>query len=139
MYSNLNLYYLNQIGITPWVSRASEPKATTSAQLLVITERLLNLKEQTLLNNIIFFLGLLENDWIHLQIDPSGSKQELMKNLSQFESDDLLSFGVDQEFFTDLKLTKSVVQAAPLNLLLSHAPTKKELLNYLIPLKNQFT
>jgi hypothetical protein len=133
------------MGITPWLSKkkpdfnTAVSKATNSAQLLVITERLLKSKEHTLLNNIIFFLGLAESEWVHLQIDPSVSNSELMASLTQFESKEFMFFGTYHELFGEFKVTKSLLHVAPLSSLLNNASAKKQLFNNLILLKNQLT
>lgn len=145
MYSNLTLYYLNQMGITPWISKdsplysANEPKVISSVQLLVLTNGLLNLKEQSLLRNIISWLGLSANNWVHLQIKTDATKPEMAADLSEFESDNYLSFGLPHDFFTEFRSAKPVVQVDPLSLLLNNAFTKKKLFNCLVTLKTHLS
>lgn len=49
MHSNLSLYYLNQMGITPWVSRDIRP----AYKLIIIRDKVLNDKASSLLQHII--------------------------------------------------------------------------------------
>jgi DNA polymerase III psi subunit len=66
MYDNLTLYYLNQMGIIPWINKAKLSKtslADTSerAKLIVIIPRKLSTKSKHLMNQMLDFVDIEEN------------------------------------------------------------------------------
>lgn len=66
MYSNLSLYYLNQLGIRPWVKRVNAEKTQSAKQkslkLLVLVSSNLSNKGKSLLTQMLAYLGLAEQD-----------------------------------------------------------------------------
>jgi DNA polymerase III psi subunit len=130
MYNEINLYYLNQIGITPWVSAnslknnlvADEPKAVT---LLVLTPDALSQKERNLLDHILLFLGLAEDKVVRHAMS-NGVPPQLLPSA-------MVSFGLvsqSEHTITDLPSLAD---------LLTHPIIKKKTFNQLLPLKKQFT
>lgn len=57
MYSNLTLYYLNQLGITPWVIKSRAIKEEGIPKLMVISPENISKKAQILLKRMLDFLG----------------------------------------------------------------------------------
>ena len=58
MYSNLTLYYLNQLGITPWVVKSRAGEAEGVAKLAVLLPESISDKAQVLLKRMLDFVGL---------------------------------------------------------------------------------
>jgi DNA polymerase III psi subunit len=127
MYSNLTLYYLEQMGITPWVDKKNYKSTTNetdkSISLLVMTPKL-NGKEQHLLNNILSFLGLQEEQLVHLQTANGTQQREIQAVFTLF-------FGLN------LQQTPTITAADSLSYLLSNPLAKKKLFSKLVLLKEQ--
>lgn len=123
MYNNLNLYYLKHIGITPWISRKSPDDATKkNIPLLIITSKL-GSKEQQLLTNIILFLGLQNDQLIHLEED-RAQEQKITPTCT-------LLFGLN------LECKSTIMNVASLHYFLNNPSAKKELFQHLLLLKEQ--
>lgn len=73
MYSNQTLYYLEQLGIEPWIQRARAP---TAIFLIVCIPTNLSLLAQNLLSNCMYALDLEKNDYITRECD-ENQKLEL--------------------------------------------------------------
>lgn len=128
MYSNLNLYYLMQMGITPWVNKndpvPSIDLSKKSTSLLVVTPKLTS-KEQHLLNNVCSFLGVPNDKLIHHETD------DIQYLTERYNASFSLLFGFDQE------QTPIKVRAESLSNLLANPLAKKKLFNDLLLLKEQ--
>lgn len=137
MYTNLTLYYLNQMGISPWIDKNNleQTKERIATSLLVITANDLNPKEQSLLRQVLFFIGISAKDMVHIEIGLKSSKQEAISNASKYLPKIALIFGLDQNWFDDQNM--SVVKADALSELLAHYALKKKLLHTLALLKQQ--
>lgn len=68
MYSNLTLYYLNQIGIIPWVKKQSslnnkpELSEYSAPKLIILKNNTLNDKAEALFKKMLGYLNLNESD-----------------------------------------------------------------------------
>jgi len=56
MYSNLNLYYLQQLGITPWISKDTIQQ--DSVKLAVLVRSTASTKAQAFVKRVLSFLHL---------------------------------------------------------------------------------
>lgn len=87
MFSNLSLYYLKQIGITPWIIRRNDPVVTNQEEspedkiikLVVVVSSTLNAKAKSLLKYILTFINL--NDDELLIINESANSENDRSNL----------------------------------------------------------
>lgn len=121
MFDNLKLYYLAQMGIIPWVHKNNVYTAEKKSTLLLVVTQKLNHKERILLNNIITFLGVQKEKFIHLQTEDTVHQD-------QIEAVYTLSFGLNTP-------NKPNVKSDSLNYLLTHPLAKKTLFLKLIPIK----
>jgi DNA polymerase III psi subunit len=115
MFNPRTLYYLEQLGIRPWVRRANP---NSKIKLVVITAEMLSIKEESLLNQILLFMDL---------------KTEQLKRITfsfrlPINADCVISFGASGENITGLQLE-------PLSELLNNALLKKKLYLQLTRLK----
>lgn len=94
MYNNLNLYYLNQIGITPWIIRE---EALIVPRLIILTSEKITGKAQDLLKKMIAYLNVSEEDFILFQLkDKNKLEEEPWFSMMQADSSTiLLSLGLD--------------------------------------------
>lgn len=112
------------MGIRPWISKEychaiKTAQDIAALKLLVIVQESLTAKTQLLLNNIIAFLQVAEQDYqVVSQLDDALSLME--KNASLL----VLAFGVSPEF---KQLTHSMIDAESLEMLLNHPLSKKKL------------
>lgn len=128
-YTNLSLYYLNQMGITPWVTR-SKKKDTT--QLAVVVPPSQSPKAQSLLKNMLDFLGLSPEEVCIIQ----DKKSEDLKALdtSSLSALLLLGFGAQEYAFS----CPLFLGANP-EVLIKNPLHKKELFKALHTLKNHLS
>jgi DNA polymerase III psi subunit len=127
MYHNVDLYYLAQMGITPWVHKNNyeSPKLENKRTSLLVVTPKLNDKEQYLLNNILSFIGLPKEHFIHLQTEEA--KQ------TKIDAAFTLFFGLN------LQTTPTMTKGEALNYLLTNPLATKKLFHKLIPLKEQLS
>jgi len=71
MYCNLTLYYLEKIGITPWIDRGTTP-CKNAKKLLILLEKNPENKELSLLKRILFFLNIDDDNYVILSGERGG-------------------------------------------------------------------
>jgi len=130
MYTNLDLYYLNLIGIKPWLNKKSQVTYDINAdkyKLLILTHSDLVPKEQTLLKQIISFLALDEQYLKHIELSTGKSPKDLALN-AHF----ILAFG-------DYRHSElpSILQITSLCELLNKPLLKKRLFHLLVSIKDK--
>lgn len=137
MYSNLTLYYLNQMGITPWINK--EPRSnlvlqsneSTVYQLVVLTSTPLNDKMRTLFHQMISYVNLQHEDVYIMTVGKQDGVQwgeQLLEKTGRA----LLSFGPS---INDLNLPYPKFHSVPLEYLLDNPSSKKEVFQVLSHLK----
>lgn len=131
MYNNLNLYYLNLLGIQPWISKKSLIDAIPMprARLIILTTPNLSSFEKTLLKQILIFLELKPEEYKHLEFKPDHRMDDVILNAEYILSMDInpeLAFNDDLIFKSD-----------SLKTLLEKPLYKKQLCYLLTSLKNQ--
>ncbi|WP_298624207.1 DNA polymerase III subunit psi [uncultured Legionella sp.] len=126
MYSDLTLYYLNQIGITPWINRHDSPNSKTQMsesinipKIAILKNKKLNDRAEALFNKMLAYLNLNESD---LLICDSFSF-ELLNKQSLLA---VLLLGMDSEsVITELNLNCPILSGASPDDLLNNPSAKK--------------
>lgn len=132
MYSNLTLYYLNQIGIRPWIKREVQEQLQekpNSVKLAVFVSSTLSTKARSLLQQMIRYLNLNEDE---LTVIPT-QKDELNRyaSLKPFAT---LVFGLSQEQLLAKEQTP-VFNTLDLDYLLSNPREKRTVFKVLSEIK----
>lgn len=82
MYSNLNLYYLEQLGIKPWVTRQSTQPGLNplneSKPMIVFIDSALSPKARNLMRQMLAFIGK-----SHEQFNEVSDTESLLSSLSK--------------------------------------------------------
>lgn len=141
MYTNLTLYYLNQMGIVPWVHKSCELPAAASVEPLAISCRLLvvfsstlSSKAQSLFKQILNYLALAETQ---LTIRTLTHSDELSSYLNVNTPLFIVTFGLnpnpivpnDERIVTNLSLEEILMRPA----------NKKQVFQQLSRIKMQLT
>ncbi|USQ12877.1 DNA polymerase III subunit psi [Legionella lytica] len=132
MYSNLTLYYLNQIGIRPWIKREVQEQLQekpNSVKVAVFVSSTLSTKARSLLQQMIRYLNLNEDE---LTVIPT-QKEELHRyaSLTPFAT---LVFGLSQEQLLAKEQTP-VFNTLDLDYLLSNPKEKRTVFKVLSEIK----
>ncbi|MDR3501841.1 MAG: DNA polymerase III subunit psi [Legionella sp.] len=133
MYSNLTLYYLNQIGIRPWVKREAQeqPQEISNAvKLAVFVSSTLSAKAQSLLQQMIGYLNLNNDEFTVI----SAQKNELQQRYTAMAPFAALVFGLCQEQLPAKEQTP-VFNTFDLDYLLSNPSEKRTVFKVLSEIK----
>jgi len=141
MYSNLTLYYLNQLGIRPWIKKDS-PIALSMQQyiakqevikLIVFVSANLSAKAQLLLNRMLVCINLQDHELISInvpEIDPVASLQKQWQSrLQNVAPLAILVLGLNAaDLLAHLKVTCPVLRSMDPDYLLDNPVDKKKVL-----------
>jgi hypothetical protein len=148
MFSNLTLYYLNHLGITPWINKESSLKLLDKSnkiennvfKLVVLVSSDLSSKAQVLLNRMMAYINVANDELLMVEILP----QDLVDNknrqwFNQIEKNTpraVLVLGLNnKELLADLNPAYPVVQSFTPEYLLDNPSYKKKVFNDLSALK----
>ncbi|CAM2874501.1 DNA polymerase III subunit psi [Legionella worsleiensis] len=139
MYSTLNLYYLNQLGITPWInneiiapvtSDSAEIKHQNIPLVIIMKQPQLSKKAEILLNKMIAYLNLGDSD---VFITENLQHSSFVKNDSPKA---VLSLGIESSALVDTMMLKCPFLFAPSpEQLISNPLEKREILKVLNSIK----
>ena len=144
MYSNLNLYYLNQLGITPWIKKDQLLNFNNNTlitkqsknKLVILCKAGLNKKAELLLNRIIAYINVEDSELMLLQIDEGRQWHEQFKNAPPTA---FLAFGIESDDFpVDLKPHCTVRYSLSLDYLLNNPSDKRKVFKDLQHINNLF-
>lgn len=136
MYNERSLYYLNQIGIIPWVKKTNSQGGSKydqnqiTTQLLILTPDSLTPNERALLKNILLSLEVSENDWIHQEVSTSPTSN-IIAQISLIAAKKALIFGLSRSMIADLNLSDKI-ELGPLSSYFKNAIAKKQLFSNLM-------
>ncbi|CAM4495035.1 MAG: hypothetical protein LEGION0403_FIIPPAGN_00523 [Legionella sp.] len=133
MYSNLTLYYLNQIGIRPWIKREAQeqPQEISNAvKLAVFVSSTLSTKAQSLLQQMMGYLNLNDAEFTVISAQ-KDERQQRDTNLRPFA---ILAFGLSQEQLS-AKERSSVFNTFDLDYLLKNPREKRTVFKVLNEIK----
>lgn len=137
MYTNLTLYYLNQMGIVPWVHKgcdASVELRPISCSLLVVLSSALSNKAQSLFNQMLNYLGLAETELMILTLAHSD---ELISYLDVNKPLFIVAFGLS---LNDIVPNDAqMLSNSSLEEILMHPANKKQVFQQLSWIKMQLT
>jgi hypothetical protein len=117
MYSNLTLYYLNQIGIRPWIKRQDVTK------LFIFVPSNLSSTANTLLKQMIKYIHLETKELLLIPVQDSGSLVDYQYQIDQKNPCAILAIGV---ITSPLNLKCSLVTCDSPEALLLHPAQKKK-------------
>ncbi|MDP3269130.1 MAG: DNA polymerase III subunit psi [Legionella sp.] len=143
MYSDLALYYLNQMGITPWVTKetqAGQPAqhssiVKTPVKVAVFIASPLLDKERSLLNKIVSYLNVADSELNVNTVDVNLEKSELFIQLLQQNPLAILALGLDNHPLF-LKFNCPVIFSFSPDYLLKNPLAKKNILKELHHINN---
>jgi DNA polymerase III psi subunit len=133
MYSNQTLYYLNQIGIRPWIKREAQEQSqevTKAVKLAVFVSSTLSAKAQFLLQQMMGYLNLSDDELTVI----SAQKNELQQRHTTVTPFVTLVFGLSQEQVVS-KEKASVFNTFDLDYLLSNPSEKRTVFKVLNEIK----
>ncbi|CEG56795.1 DNA polymerase III subunit psi [Legionella fallonii] len=134
MYSNLTLYYLNQIGITPWVNKElipnliDQPNETSTHPIIVLISTELSDKMRSLFNQMMDYIDITQDEVLVVAV----REQELENKLLDKAPQALLSLGPN---VNDLNLPYPIFQGLALEYLLDNPLSKREVFQVLTRLR----
>ncbi len=121
MYSNLSLYYLNQLGIRPWIKRTEVLE--DRLKLFVFSPSNLSIKATILLNQMIKYIHLDSNELILIPIQDSASLSDYRHQIDQKNPLAVLVIGINP---SQLNLNCPMVLCDSPDDLLQHPTHKKK-------------
>lgn len=138
MYSNSSLYYLNQLGIYPWIDKKEHLKKTLAIQknesinfkLLLIVPMNLSMSAQSLLKKLINYLDLSETELLVLNVVENSTliKKELVDARTKLSASSMvLALGINKELLTELQLDYSLIHCHSPEYVVNNPLTKKTL------------
>lgn len=145
MDSNLTHYYLNQIGITPWISKKKYDNLTVNlsgvnpslTKMVVLVSDCLSDRAEILLTRILRYIQINEQDLKQIKLHALDSNDRgttlWRETLSNFFPKVLLVFGFNQESLSEqLDLKYPVVFCPDVDYLLNNPKDKRAVFNDLI-------
>ncbi len=131
MSNALNLYYLNQMGITPWVYKNKTIKSVECAKILICTTATsFNPQYKKMLEHIIFFLNCSPAE---LEIRELESSTQIISTYSPY----IVTFGVTKNNLDCLNPASYLVEINSLEYWLQYPLAKKQLFVMLDLFKNK--
>lgn len=135
MYSDLNLYYLNQIGITPWITKENnysvlnntQAKKQLSHKLVVLTKSHYGTKAKILVKRILAFINLDQHELLILQVEDNASeiRGDQLNNISPLA---ILALGLKAEdIVTEVNLNCPMVSSVDLDYVIDNPFEKKKI------------
>ena len=134
MYSNLSLYYLEQMGIKPWIQRQGEERKKGVYLIILLSHKPAN-KARVLLDKILAYTGFDKKNIITLYSENKDISP--LKQLGSGETTVLLNFCTSQDSWAleHLKETKdkplAEISSMEPEALLTHPMEKKSLFKQL--------
>lgn len=143
MYTNITLYYLNQMQIRPWIKRCTslalclhQDTEQETVKLYVFISLNLSVKEKSLLQQIIRYINLLDHE---LRIIPTQENEFLTQyqtSISQKLPSAILIFGLNGNYIQEaLNATCPISTCAALDYLLSNPSQKRKVFQEINALK----
>jgi DNA polymerase III psi subunit len=138
MFDNVTLYYLNQIGITPWINKECgfktrdiiPPEAPSGVKLVVITDSHVTTKAHLLLKRILNYLDVSEHELLVTTLD---SQKSLIPGARSPLA--VLALGLDGISLNELMLNCPVFNGTSPDYLLKNPFAKKKILKNLHDIK----
>lgn len=141
MYSNITLYYLNQLGITPWISKENHSVLFNSAQRtpkLIIFTGLLHAKAESLLRKMIVCMDINEEQLEIVQIqDNISSNNQWFQEKNPIA---LWALGIKlSDYLSEQLIHCPVINSLSPEHLIDYPSDKRKVLNDLYSLKSLFS
>ena len=137
MYSNQTLYYLNQIGVRPWIKRESTLSLTTDSldalKLIIFISAHLSGRARSLLKQMLIYLNVPEQELTIISV----SEQEVDNALLYQRPQAVLLLGVEPK--TSLNFNCPVLTSMAPDYLITHPAEKKSAFKDLCRLKQLLT
>jgi DNA polymerase III psi subunit len=141
MFSNLTLYYLHHMGITPWVNKESLSHLNSQSgiiRLLIILPSALSVKAHSLFKAIVVFLDLKEEELLIINFNKQHELLNKKKWAVQFQQSTPLAALVFDADINNLLMTMDLsfpVEAVDLENLLQNPLYKKNVWQVLNQIK----
>lgn len=145
MYSNTTLYYLNRMGIRPWIMR-DLPKSVEDRvikqetfKLLVFIASNLSIKAQSLLKQMLAYINLAEQELTIISVQENDSFSDYNNRIKQKNPLAILVLGLNQRNAqTHLSSDCPVFISADPEYLLVHPVEKRKVFNELNSIRQLF-
>lgn len=141
MYSNLTLYYLNQMGICPWINKENSlesiEKSSTVCplKLVVLVSNELKGKAESLFKHMMTYLNIINDELLIIKIKEEDSNQWI-SSVEKIRPQAILALGPDlKNKFVNLNLPYPALQSLAPEYLLNHPSYKKNAFQDLAQLK----
>jgi DNA polymerase III psi subunit len=148
MFSNLTLYYLNQLGITPWISKenvtisSTKPNPVESRvfKLVVLISADLTGKAKSLFDRMLAYINIQDNEFLLLNIKQEafsqGANSQWFAQIDNSSPVAVLALGLNTKtIFNDSNPTYAVVESLAIDQLLNNPSNKKQVFQDLSYLK----
>ena len=152
MFSNLTLYYLNQLGITPWISKENSlnlrkktnPVESRGLKLVVLISTELSDKAQSLFNRMMAYINIQNDELLLLNIKQqdfiNGTNRDFFSQIAANSPLAVLALGPSAKaLFDDFNPSIGVVESLTLDDLLNNPSNKKKAFQDLSYLKQLFS
>ncbi len=139
MYSNLSLYYLEQLGIKPWIKR-DEGQLEKKKQLVVLLDDSLSSKARFLLDKILDFISLDKHDKPLILTEKADAAT--LKRCNRYDALVVLNFrkahsvNIIEELKGQSSPRLSLIDMSSPDDLLSHPVDKKKVFQQLLKVKD---
>lgn len=132
MYSNLALYYLDQLGIKPLILK-SHNAIQASKQLVVLVANEPSDKAQVLLGRLLQYIGVARDEYLLVNAFSADCVHEKLKVINPVA---VLALGLETSSFQELSINCPLIHGHALEDLLLQPMFKKKIFMTLQPLKN---
>ncbi|MDI1352332.1 MAG: DNA polymerase III subunit psi [bacterium] len=141
MFNNLTLYYLNQMGIIPWVDK--EGAKTTNVdpiavKLILITSKMSN-KTQIFFNRVLDYLNLAEKDLSMITLgenNKEAQKQIINTMITKAIPQAVLILGLNKDLLTPHNVQCPIISVSNPEYFMDNPTAKKSLFQELQYIKN---
>lgn len=135
MYTDLNLYYLNALGIRPWIKKSNSELTKATVKLFIFHQGDLSKKAKNLLNSILFYLDIKTSELII--VHENQFSNIFPDSFKTAPPQSCLALGFNLDYFPeDLRQYCPIISTLSLDTVLNDPIQKRSILEDLRVIKN---
>lgn len=135
MFSELSLYYLNHLGIRPWIRRDSDIQ-NVPAELVIFLHHQLNEHTELFLKNVLQYLNISYDEKKIITTNELDFEQQYYEFLEHYKPQIVLFFGFEHVLHNRLPSNPNLLSMESVNTLMCNGLQKKSLFLKLSVIKN---